>query len=361
MVDEVCEKMTIDRRKDDHIEICLTKDVRTSYDHWNDVHLIHQAIPKCDLDEIDMRTKFLGKELSVPLVIAAMTGGSQKAGSYNRDLAKAAEEFGIGLGVGSQRAGLEKKEYENSYSVVKEFSIPLVLANLGAPQFANSENRKVMPYGVGEVESAIEMVGGDAVCIHFNYLQEVVQPEGDTKIRGVMDGIREVSRRFKVVGKETGAGISREAALLLKEAGAAALDVGGASGTSFSAVESYRTSGKDGTVKSLGTTYWNWGIPTPISIKMSQVGLPIIATGGLRNGLDVVKALALGADLGGMAWPLLKPASRGYDELKKEIEGIIQGIKVGMFLSGASGSMDVRNVRSVLTGKTGELLAGLYE
>lgn len=359
VVKKESEELAIEKRKDDHIDICLTKDVRTAYNHWDDVHIVHQSIPSCDLDDVDLRVKFLDKELSAPLVISAMTGGSQKAEAYNRNLAKVAEEFGIGLGVGSQRAGLVKKEYEVSYSLVKEYSIPLVFANLGAPQFAQGRNRSDEIFGISEVEKAIEMVGGDAVCIHFNYLQEVVQPEGDTMVKGIIDSIQEISKRFRVVGKETGAGISREAALTLKEAGVAAIDVGGASGTSFSAVESYRSSGSEGISKRLGTTYWDWGIPTPVSIRFAQVGLPIIATGGLRNGLDVVRSLALGANVGGMAWPLLKPASLGYGELRKEIGAIIQEIKVGLFLSGVSSTFDAKTIKTILTARTRELTNGI--
>jgi isopentenyl-diphosphate delta-isomerase len=350
----------IQKRKNDHIDICLTKDVRTSYNHWDDVHLNHQAIPRCDLDEIDLKTEFLGKQLSAPLVIAAMTGGSNKADAYNKNLAKAAEEFGIGLGVGSQRAGIEKKEYEGSYTVVRDHNIPLVLANLGAPQFAFVGRSGRKQYGIDEVKKALEMIGADAVCIHFNYLQEVIQPEGDTNVKGLIENLNEVSKRFKVIAKETGAGFSRETALIFKGAGVAALDVGGASGTSFSAVESYRGRDDINSAKRPGVTYWDWGIPTPITIMISQVGLPIIGTGGLRNGLDVVKALALGADLGGMAWPLLKPASKGYDDLKNEIKTILDEIRIGIFLSGATGTADIKDTKPILIGRTREIMNGMF-
>jgi isopentenyl-diphosphate delta-isomerase len=353
--------MTIEKRKDDHIDICLTKDIRTSYNHWDDVHLVHQSIPRCDLDDVDLEVEFLGKKLSAPLVISAMTGGSDKADTYNKNLARAAEEFGIGLGVGSQRAGIEKKEHVGSYTVVRDHKIPLVMANLGAPQFAVNIIDEERQYGMDEVKKAMEMVGGDAVCVHFNYLQEVVQPEGDTNVKGVMENIKEISRHFKVIGKETGAGFSREAALILKEAGVSAIDVGGASGTSFSAVESFRAGSKHEKAERAGTIYWNWGIPTPISIKLAQVGLPIIGTGGLRNGLDVVRALALGAEVGGMAWPLLKPASAGYDVLKNEIEKILNEIRIGFFLSGATGTSDIKNTNSFFTGKTREMMNGMFE
>jgi isopentenyl-diphosphate delta-isomerase len=351
--------LSIGNRKDDHIDICLNENVRTTYNHWNDVHLVHQAIPVRDLDDIDLRCDILGKSLKAPLIIAAMTGGSNKAEEFNRLLAKAAEEFGIGLGVGSQRAGIENEKHITSYSVVKEYEIPLLLGNLGAPQFAHGRNDKIRQYGIGEVEKAMEMIGADAVCIHLNYLQEVVQPEGDTHVGGLIENISGISGKIKLVCKETGAGISRETALKVKEAGMAAIDVGGSSGTSFSAVESFRSRDDNGKAQRFGTTYWDWGIPTPLSIRLAQVGLPIIATGGLRNGLDVVKALALGADIGGMAWPLLVPASKGYDDLKREIELIIDEIRIGLFLSGACGAASRGDMKALLTGRTRDMMEDL--
>ncbi|MBN1390869.1 MAG: type 2 isopentenyl-diphosphate Delta-isomerase [Candidatus Thermoplasmatota archaeon] len=348
--------MTIDGRKNDHIDICLSERVRVSKDHWDEVHLVHQAIPSCDLEDIDLAVDFLGKELSAPLIISAMTGGSDQAQEYNRILARAAEEFGIGLGVGSQRAGLEKASLEGSYSVIKEFNVPLVLGNLGAPQFSDSRGKGISRYSLEDVARALQMINGDAICLHLNYLQEVVQPEGETHICGFLDNLGDLTKEVKVVAKETGAGISRKAALSLKEAGVAAIDVGGASGTSFSAVESYRDSGGSGRAKRIGTTYWDWGIPTPVSLKLANVGLPLIATGGLRNGQDVVKAISLGADIGGMAWPLLSAASKGFAELKREISFIIEEIRIGLFLTGCRSAADIVRPESVITGHTGEYL-----
>jgi len=333
--------MTIEDRKDDHIDICLNNEVRVSHNHWNDVHLVHQAIPACDLEDIDLSTKFLGRSLSAPLLISAMTGGSKKAEKYNRILAKAAEEFNIGFGVGSQRAGLERSDLEGSYSLVKEFNIPLTLGNLGAPQLSRKPGKKSPEFGIKDVQRAIDMIGADAICIHLNYLQEVIQPKGDTNVEGFMENLMDISKQFKVIIKETGAGISREIALQVKEAGVSAIDIGGASGTSFSAVESYRSKNGEKRSARIGRTYWDWGIPSPVSLRLANVGIPMIATGGLTSGLDLVKALSLGADLGGMAWPLLKPASISYDALKMEIEMVIEEIRVGIFLSGASSVKDM--------------------
>ncbi|MBN1538741.1 MAG: type 2 isopentenyl-diphosphate Delta-isomerase [Candidatus Thermoplasmatota archaeon] len=348
--------MTIDRRKNDHIEICLKERTRVSHDHWDDVHLLHQAVPSCDLDDVDLTTNFLGKKLSAPLMISAMTGGSDKAMEYNSLLARAAEEFGIGFGIGSQRAGLEDPSKIGSYSVVREFDIPLVLGNLGAPQFTSGRRDKVQGYSLKDVKRALDMIDGDAVCIHLNYLQEVVQPEGETNVSGLLENINELTDEVKIVAKETGAGISREAALCLKEAGVTAIDVGGASGTSFSAVESYRVADGSGRSQRIGKTYWDWGIPTPVSIKLANVGLPLIATGGLRNGQDVVKAISLGADIGGMALPLLRAASGGYEELRKEILYIIDEIRIGLFLAGCRSAADIVGPVHVLTGITGQYM-----
>ncbi|MGA1872422.1 MAG: type 2 isopentenyl-diphosphate Delta-isomerase [Thermoplasmatota archaeon] len=351
--------MTIEERKNDHIDICLRENVRTTYNHWDDVILVHQAIPMCDLEEIDISTSFLGRELSAPLMISAMTGGSSKAKEYNRLLARAAEEFGIGFGVGSQRAGLETKEHESSYSVVKEFEVPLVLGNLGAPQFSLAPGKGRSQYSIVEAKRALEMIGGDALCIHLNYLQEVVQPEGDTNAKGLLDNLKDLSKELKIVVKETGAGISRETAISLKEAHVSAIDVGGSSGTSFAAVESYRDPGGLTDSRRAGITYWDWGIPSPASLVMANVGLPMIGSGGLRNGHDVVRAISMGADLGGMAWPLLMQASKGYDALRGEISRIIEEIRIGFFLSGIGSIKDRSRSRYILTGPTREYLQGI--
>jgi isopentenyl-diphosphate delta-isomerase len=355
--------MGIDERKNDHIDICLEKDVRTSIDHWDDVFVLHQAIPSVDLLELDLSASLLGKKLQAPLMISAMTGGSSKAEKFNDLMARAASEFQIGFGVGSQRAGLEKPEHVSSYSVVREHDVPLVLGNIGAPQFSRTHPKgkdSRGSFGLEEVLAAMDMIGGDGICIHLNYLQEAVQPEGETYVEGLLDALKAISSEVPVVAKETGAGISREAALELKEAGIRAIDIGGASGTSFAAVESYRlkTSKKD--VQRMGRTYWNWGIPSPVSLKMSQVGLPLIASGGIRNGLDVTRAISIGADICGMAWPLLSAASKGYDELCSELSSVIEEVRMGLFLSGAESASYHPRMKGVITGRSRDILEALY-
>jgi isopentenyl-diphosphate delta-isomerase len=306
------------------------------------------------MEDVKQDIRLLGKDLKAPLIISSMTGGSSKAKRYNEMLAKAAVEFGIGMGIGSQRACLERDQHRDSYEVVKDYDVPLMLANVGAPQMSNllsdgSPNR--YRYDSGMIRKAVDMVEADGVCIHLNYLQEVVQPEGETRVDGVLDNISDLSSDFTLIAKETGAGISRNTALELKEAGVSAIDVGGLSGTSFAAVESFR----DGRSASrIGKTFWDWGIPTPVSVMECDVGLPLIATGGLRNGLDIARSLSLGATAGGMAWTLLKAASGGYDQLRETISNIVYELRAAVFLSGERSCTDMGLQNCVITGDTSE-------
>jgi isopentenyl-diphosphate delta-isomerase len=213
--------------------------------------------------------------------------------------------------------------------------VPLVFANLGAPQLVPQEGKRA--YGVADATKAVEMIDADALIIHLNFLQEVVQPEGDRRARGCLAAIRSLATKFPVMAKETGAGISREAATRLKEAGVKAIDVGGLGGTSFSAVEHYRARKEASTLKErLGATFWNWGIPTPASILLADVGLPLVATGGIRSGLDAAKGIALGATMAGMAKPMLEAAKVSADAVVMELRAVIEELKAAMFLTGAT-------------------------
>jgi len=343
----------IEDRKGDHIRICLEHDVQARYNHWDDVFIPHRAIPTCDLDEVDLGVELLGKRLEAPIIISSMTGGSKEAGRYNELLARAASEFGLAMGVGSQRAALENPRYRDSYSVVAEYDIPLVLGNLGAPQL--SRGNEGNNYGKEEVERAIDMIGAHGIFVHLNYLQEVVQPEGDTTVRGFIENLEALCRDFDVIAKETGAGISGTDALLLKDTGVKALDVGGMSGTSFSAVESFRKDDTGFTERS-GRTLREWGIPSPVSLVEANVGLPLIGSGGIRNGLDVARALSLGATAAGMAHHLLEQASKGYEELAKEIEYIIREVRSVLFLSGATCVRDMWDTSPIITGRTADYM-----
>jgi isopentenyl-diphosphate delta-isomerase len=332
-------------RKIEHIEICLKENVESHYTGFEDVMLIHKTIPEIDFEEIDTEVKFLGKKLSAPFLIASMTGGHRDTIEINKNLAKAVEEMGLGIGVGSQRAGIERNDKYTieSFTVVRDFAPKsFVYANVGMPQ--------VLKYGVEFVEKAVEMIDADAIAIHLNYLQESVQPEGDLFSKGAFEVLEEVCKsiRVPVIVKETGAGISRTTALKLRLCGVSALDVGGKGGTSFSAVESYRSSGLK---RELGKTFWDWGIPTAFCIIDCYDVLPIIATGGIRNGIDLAKSIALGADVGSSALPFLEKAVKGSDSVKKLLEYYIEGLKVSMFLTGCKHVYDLRNVEIFVTGK----------
>lgn len=351
---------SIERRKNDHIEICAKEDLGQGYVYWDDVKLVHNPIPEVDLEEIDTSIVLFGRKLAAPIIISAMTGGYGKAEEINRNLAAVAEEFGIGMGVGSQRAALENPETARTYSVIKEFEVPLRIGNLGLPQLV--PQGKAPPLGVEEGRKAMEMVDAHVLAIHLNYLQEIVQPEGDTRSRGALKALEAFARALPVLAKETGAGLSREAALKLKRAGVKGLDVGGLGGTSFSAVEYYRAKSMgDSTRTNIGRTFWDWGIPTPVSVVVANVGLPVIATGGLRSGLDVAKAIAIGASCGGMAGRLLPAALEGQEALRRELGIILQELKAAMFLVGARNIKELGAAKAIVIGRSREWLDQLSE
>src|SRR5438309_522098 len=272
----MAEPSKTEQRKAEHVNIILNENVSAEYNYWNDIRLVHNALPEIDLDDIDLGVKFFGKRLQAPLIISSMTGGFGMGKEINSNLAKAAAEVGVAMGVGSQRAALEKPDLVPTYAVVKDHGVPLIFANLGAPQLVPQEGKRA--YGLTDAKKAVDMIRADALIVHLNFLQEVVQPEGDRRAKGCLAAIRSLAATFPVMAKETGAGISRESATLLKQAGVQAIDVGGLGGTSFSAVEHYRARKEASTLKErLGATFWNWGIPTPASIRLADVGLPFAA------------------------------------------------------------------------------------
>jgi isopentenyl-diphosphate delta-isomerase len=350
-VPEMPEPSRTEQRKAEHVNIILQENVSAEYNYWNDVRLVHNALPEIDLDDIDLGVTFLGKRLQAPLIISSMTGGFGMGKEINANLAKAAAEVGVAMGVGSQRAALEKPDLAPTYAVVKDYGVPLVLANLGAPQLVPQEGKRA--YGVADAKKAIDMIDADALIIHLNFLQEVVQPEGDRRAKGCLAAIRTLAAQFPLMAKETGAGISREIAMRLKEAGAKAIDVGGLGGTSFSAVEHYRARKEASSLKErLGATFWNWGIPTPASLLLADVGLPLVATGGVRSGLDVAKGIALGATMAGMAKPMLEAAKVSADAVVTELRGVIEELKAAMFLTGSTSISDLQDRRVIVSPPT---------
>lgn len=358
-VGEDPEKLIV-KRKTDHVDICAKEDTGQSYVYWDDVKLVHNPLPEVDLEEIDTSSSVFGRRLEAPLIISAMTGGYGKAEEINKNLASVAEEFGIGMGVGSQRAALENPEVARTYSVIKEFEIPLRIGNLGVPQLIKQGLRSAL--GIEEGRAAMEMVDAHLLAVHMNYLQEIVQPEGDTRSKGGLRALEAFASALPVIAKETGAGIPREAALKLKKAKVKGLDVGGLGGTSFAAVEYYRArSAGDSARANIGKTFWDWGIPTPVAVVVAEVGLPVIATGGLRSGLDVARALGIGASCGGMAGRLLPSSLEGRDAVAREVGTIIDELKAAMFLVGASSIKELAATRAIMTGRSKEWLDQLTE
>lgn len=345
-------------RKLEHIAISTTQSVESPISAgWDELSLIHRSLPEIDRDRIDLSTPLLGKTLRAPLVIAALTGGTPIAEEINRRLARAAHRFGVAMGVGSQRAYLEREELAHSYTVVRdEAPEALVIANVAAPQLVPQPGRPA--FTTAEVRRAVGLIAADAVAVHLNFLQEAVQPEGDTHASGCAAAMAELAREVGVpiIAKETGAGISREQALVLKELGVAALDVGGVGGTSMPLVESFRSAaGGDHRLERMGLLFAQWGIPTAISImECSAARIPLIATGGIRSGLDAAKALALGASAVGVALPLLKAANESYAKVEEWLEDFLESLRTAMFLVGASTVGELSGSEVVLFGRVRE-------
>ena len=336
----------IEKRKNEHVKICLEKNVQASKNYWENIYLIHNALPEIDKNGINLSTKFFGKKLNAPIIIAGITGGFQGAKKINRNLAEAASILGIGFGIGSQRAGIENKLLEETYSAVKKYDIPLVIGNIGAPQLVRQKNRK--PLSIREIKNAINMINANCLAVHLNFLQEIVQ-NGDTNAKGCLNAIETIKKSIKtpVILKETGSGISFEIAGKIKKMNMG-VDVGGLGGTSFAGVEYYRA--KNEIQKRIGKTFWDWGIPTPASVlNCKKAGIKnIVATGGIRTGLDGAKAIAIGADCFGIAYPLLKPAMKNTKAVIDELKIFIEELKCAMFLVGAKNIRELKNKTVIL-------------
>lgn len=332
-----------ERRKEEHLRIPLQEDVQSIPNPWDAVRLRHNAVPEVDKDAVDLATRFLGRKLNAPIQVTGMTGGARKAKEFNAHLAAAAAEHGLAMGVGSQRAAIENQTLVDTYRVILDHDVPLRMANLGLPQ--------VILWGeqaAAHAEAAIEMVDAHALCIHLNYLQEAVQPEGDTVAAGGLDALKHLSKSLKVpvVAKETGAGIDGAAARALVAAGVKAIDVGGLGGTSFSAVEYHRAvQQNDGRKARLGRTFWDWGIPTPDCVRDVRAALPkvpLVATGGLRTGLDAARALALGADVAGFAGHMFRAAAEGRETAVQEAGLLVEELRTACFLTGSGTPEELR-------------------
>jgi len=314
-------------RKAEHIRLALEERMQVRRSWFDDYRFEHCALPEIALDEIDLGTSFLGRELASPLLISCMTGGTPEAGRINHHLAIAAESSRIAIGVGSQRKALEDSAQAESFRI-RELapSVPL-LANLGAVQLNYG-------FGLDECRAAIEMIEADALVLHLNPLQEAIQPEGQADFRGLLDKIGEVASALEVplIVKEIGSGISAFLATELADRGVRILDTAGVGGTSWARIEAARAEQRD-----LGEIFGDWGIPTPESIRQLHgiEGLTIIGSGGVRNGLDVAKCVTLGADLVGLAQPFLRPASESPERVVEAVKAIRRELEIAMFCVGA--------------------------
>jgi len=343
-------------RKLDHLRICAEEAVESGDAGFAGIRFVHNALPECDMGAIDLSTRFLDHTFPSPLFISAMTGGHPGTKDVNARLARAAQRFGTGMGVGSQRAALENPRLDDTFSVVRdEAPDAFLVANLGAVQLRD--------HGIEWAERAVSMIEADALAIHLNFLQEAIQPEGDHNATGCFAAIETLCREFKtpVIIKETGCGISAATAQRCWGAGVSAIDIGGWGGTSWAAVESVRAdeskNAKDRALKSLGQDFSCWGIPTVVSLaEVLATGSPVIASGGIRSGLDIAKALALGADLCGMALPLLKPAMESDEALSNAIDVIHHQLLVTMFLTGSARVSDLKKAPVYLTGMTRQMI-----
>jgi len=324
-------------RKDEHVRISLEKNIASHRNYWDYVKLIHNALPEINKDDVDLSTKLFGKKLDFPLIISGMTGGYKSAKKINENLAIAAEKYQIGMGVGSQRAAIENSDLIDTYAVIKDFDIPIRFANIGASQIVLWGHKITLEYA----KEMIDMIDANAFVVCLNFLQEATQLEGETNAKGCYNAIKKLAEDLDipVIVKESGAGISYDVAERLSKTKIAGIDVGGAGGTSFSAIEHYRAKiVRDKLLAREGKTFWDWGIPTPVSIlevgEATKWKLPIIATGGIRDGLDAAKALALGANCAGIAHALLKAATKDKESTIFEVDAITKELHSAMFLVG---------------------------
>jgi len=322
----------IDQRKADHIKINLEKDVRSALTTGLEkYHFVHEALPELDLERIDTSLSLFGKRLAAPILISSMTGGTEEAGEINQRLAEAAQEVGVAMGVGSQRAALERPEQTPTFSITRKVAPDILLfANLGAVQLNYG-------YGIDHCRRAVDMIQADALIFHFNPLQEAVQDAGDTNFAGLSNKIEEICNKLEVpvIAKEVGWGISERTAKLLANCGVSAIDVAGAGGTSWSQVEMHRA--PDEFTRELAATFVGWGIPTAESILNVKNGAPdmtILASGGIKDGLDIAKCIALGATLGGMAGQFLKAAAVSTEKVVEMMKLTKRQIEVTMFSTG---------------------------
>ena len=325
-------------RKADHLRICLEENVQFNRvtNGFEKYRFTHNCLPEINLEDIDLSTTFLGKKLNAPLLISSMTGGTEQAKQINYRLAEAAQNHRLAMGVGSQRIAVEKPDTAPSFAIRRLAPDALLFANLGAIQLNYT-------YGLEQCLQAVEILEADALILHLNPLQECIQPRGDVNFKGLLDKIHLLCEQISVpvIAKEVGNGISGAMAQKLISAGVDAIDVAGAGGTSWAKVESERA--ENNLQRRLGQTFADWGIPTAeclVQIQEQNLDVPLIASGGLRNGLEVAKAIALGADLVGLAFPFLQAASESPEAIEELIQLLLSEIRTVLF---CTGNIDLAN------------------
>jgi isopentenyl-diphosphate delta-isomerase len=330
----------IGMRKSAHLQINLEKDVHSGLTSGLEgYHFIHRALPEINLSDVNPSVTCFSKQLDAPILISSMTGGTREARDINRILAEAAQVTHIAMGVGSQRIALEQPDLADTFKVRDLAPDILLFANLGAVQLNYG-------YGVEACQRIVEMIAADALILHFNALQEALQIEGDTRFAGLVQQIEAICRALPVpvVAKEVGWGFSKQDITLLANAGVAAIDVAGAGGTSWSQVEMYRA--EDEERRKLAAAFVNWGIPTAeviSNVRQVAPGIMIIASGGLQDGIDIAKCIALGASLGGMAGTFLKAAAQSLEEAVKLIKLLKEELRICMFATGSKTINELRD------------------
>ncbi|QDG54655.1 type 2 isopentenyl-diphosphate Delta-isomerase [Persicimonas caeni] len=333
----------ISQRKLDHIDLCAEDEVeyRGKTTLLEEVELLHDSLPELSIDAIDLSVSVMGKTLAAPLLITGMTGGAERAREINETLARVAQELGIAFGVGSQRAMMKHAELADTYQVREVAPDILLFGNVGAVQAAESST--------AEIEDLVGGIGADALCVHLNPGQEMIQPEGDRDFRGCVDGLARLVDELSVpvIAKETGCGLSPAALDKIASTGVEWVDTSGAGGTTWVGVETLRTSPEKATI---GEMFWDWGVPTGAAISFAKArNLNVIGSGGLRTGLDCARAIALGADIAGMALPWLKAAfHEGHDAAMQFGRTTIQALRVACLLTGSASIAELQEAPRVL-------------
>lgn len=336
---------SIVRRKLSHFELCANHEVefRTKTTLLEDIELIHQPLTETTLEDIDLSVEVLGKRLRYPLVITGMTGGAEEVGVFNREIAALADRLGIGFGVGSQRVMLRYPEVAETFQVRDVAPSVLLFGNIGVAQAREMTSAEVVQLG--------EAIGADAMCVHLNTAMEVIQENGDHDFRDSLATIRRLVNEspLPIIAKETGCGFARESGVKLAAAGVRWVDVSGAGGTSWVGVETIRNH----VLRHLGEAFWDWGVPTAASVcELRGLNLNLIASGGIRTGLQAAKALALGAKVVGVALPVLRAyTTGGIEAVETFFQSFFDELRVAVMLCGAASVAELTPEHAVIGGK----------